>query len=163
MEEKTITPLEDAFKKCRMVLLAVAVVSLFVNVLMLTVPLYMLQIYSRVLVSRSDETLIYLSVMAVGALLVVAALDYYALAHFSAHERLAGKSPGSGSAAAGDQPATAVTNLWCASVARRLPGAPVCGQPGDFLPVRRALGAGLPVCDLSAPPGTCLPLPSSAR
>jgi len=49
MNEKTITPLGDAFKKCRFVLLAVAIVSLFVNVLMLTVPLYMLQIYGRVL------------------------------------------------------------------------------------------------------------------
>jgi PrtD family type I secretion system ABC transporter len=76
MNEKTTTPLRDAFKKCRFVLLAVAVVSLFVNVLMLTVPLYMLQIYSRVLVSRSEETLIYLSIVAVGALLVVAALDF---------------------------------------------------------------------------------------
>jgi PrtD family type I secretion system ABC transporter len=87
MKEKTITPLGDAFKKCRFVLLAVAVVSLFVNVLMLTVPLYMLQIYGRVLVSRSIETLIYLSVAAIGALLVVAALDFTRsriLAHMSA-------------------------------------------------------------------------------
>ena len=76
MNEKTTSPLRDAFKKCRFALLAVAVVSLFVNVLMLTVPLYMLQIYGRVLVSRSEETLIYLSIMAVGALLVVAALDF---------------------------------------------------------------------------------------
>ena len=65
MNEKNTTPLQDAFKKCRFVLLAVAVVSLFVNVLMLTVPLYMLQIYGRVLVSRSEETLIYLSIAAV--------------------------------------------------------------------------------------------------
>ena len=76
MKEKTTTPLGDAFKKCRFVLLAVAVVSLFVNVLMLTVPLYMLQIYGRVLVSRSNETLIYLSIAAVGALLVMAVLDF---------------------------------------------------------------------------------------
>ena len=76
MNEKTTTPLQDAAKKCRFVLLAVAIVSLFVNVLMLTVPLYMLQIYSRVLVSRSNETLIYLSIMAAGALLVMAALDF---------------------------------------------------------------------------------------
>jgi len=76
MKEKTTTLLEEAFKKCRFVLLAVAVISLFVNVLMLTVPLYMLQIYSRVLVSRSIETLIYLSVAAVVALLVVVSLDF---------------------------------------------------------------------------------------
>jgi len=76
MNEKTITPLGDASKKCRFVLLAVAIVSLFVNLLMLTVPLYMLQIYSRVLVSRSNETLIYLSILAAGALLVMAALDF---------------------------------------------------------------------------------------
>ncbi len=87
MNERPTSPLRDAFKKCRFVLLAVAVVSLFVNVLMLTVPLFMLQIYGRVLVSRSTETLIYLSVAAVGALLVVAALDFTrsrTLAHMSA-------------------------------------------------------------------------------
>jgi PrtD family type I secretion system ABC transporter len=87
MKEKTTTPIGDAFKNCRFVLLAVAVVSLFVNVLMLTVPLYMLQIYGRVLVSRSHETLVYLSIAAVGALLVMASLDYTRsriLAHMSA-------------------------------------------------------------------------------
>ena len=87
MNEKTTSPLQDAFKKCRFVLLAVAVISLFVNVLMLTVPLFMLQIYGRVLVSRSTETLIYLSIMAVGALLVMAALDFTrsrSLSHLSA-------------------------------------------------------------------------------
>ncbi|CAB1085453.1 ABC-type protease exporter, ATP-binding component PrtD/AprD [Olavius algarvensis Delta 1 endosymbiont] len=76
MNEKNTSPLQDATKKCRFVLLAVAVVSLFVNVLMLTVPLYMLQIYGRVLVSRSHETLIYLSIAAAGALVVMAALDF---------------------------------------------------------------------------------------
>lgn len=87
MNEKNTSPLQEAIKNCRFVLLAVAVVSLFVNVLMLTVPLYMLQIYGRVLVSRSIETLIYLSVVAVGALMVLMALDYTRsriLAHLSA-------------------------------------------------------------------------------
>ncbi len=79
MNEKTTNTLRDAFKKCRFVLLAVAVVSLFVNVLMLTVPLYMLQIYGRVLVSRSEETLIYLSIVAGGALLAVPALALHRL------------------------------------------------------------------------------------
>ena len=47
----------------------------------------MLQIYGRVLVSRSNETLIYLSIMAAGALLVMAVLDYLRsriLVHMSA-------------------------------------------------------------------------------
>ncbi|CAB1072383.1 hypothetical protein D1AOALGA4SA_1568 [Olavius algarvensis Delta 1 endosymbiont] len=76
MNDKNTSPLQDAVKKSRFVLMAVAVVSLFVNVLMLTVPLYMLQIYGRVLVSRSHETLIYLSIAAAGALVVMAALDF---------------------------------------------------------------------------------------
>jgi PrtD family type I secretion system ABC transporter len=65
----------DALAKCRTALVAVAIVSLFVNVLMLTIPLYMLQLYDRVLMSRSDETLLYLTLAAVGALLVLSALD----------------------------------------------------------------------------------------
>ncbi len=58
------------------VLLAVAVVSRFVNVLMLSAPFYVLQIYGRVLVSRNHETLIFLIIAAVGALMVMAALDF---------------------------------------------------------------------------------------
>lgn len=50
-------------------------VSLFVNVLMLTVPLYMLQLFDRVLGSRSDETLLYLTLAAGIALVVMSALD----------------------------------------------------------------------------------------
>lgn len=50
-------------------------VSLFVNILMLTVPLYMLQIFDRVLASRSVETLVFLTIAAVGALIVYGVLD----------------------------------------------------------------------------------------
>jgi len=60
----------DVGANCRGALIAAGIVSLFVNVLMLTVPLYMLQIFDRVLMSRSDETLFFLSVAAVGALVV---------------------------------------------------------------------------------------------
>ena len=50
--------------------------SVFVNILMLTGPLYMLQIYDRVLASRSVETLVALSVL-VGALYaLMAVLDF---------------------------------------------------------------------------------------
>jgi PrtD family type I secretion system ABC transporter len=53
----------------------VAVISLFVNLLMLTVPLYMLQLFDRVLASRSEATLVYLTIAAVGALAVLGLLD----------------------------------------------------------------------------------------
>jgi ATP-binding cassette, subfamily C, type I secretion system permease/ATPase len=65
----------EVFAKVRPALIAAGVVSLFVNVLMLTVPLYMLQLFDRVLVSRSEETLLYLTLAAGLALVVMSALD----------------------------------------------------------------------------------------
>jgi PrtD family type I secretion system ABC transporter len=56
-------------------LLQIGIFSFFVNVLLLTMPLYMLQIYDRVLPSSSADTLIYLSVFAGGALLLLGALE----------------------------------------------------------------------------------------
>ena len=46
----------------------VAVFSVFVNLLMLTGPIYMLQVYDRVLGSRSEETLVALSILVLGRL-----------------------------------------------------------------------------------------------
>ena len=48
--------------------------SLFINLLMLTVPLYMLQIFDRVLTSQSIDTLIYLTIIAIFALIVMSLL-----------------------------------------------------------------------------------------
>ncbi len=53
----------------------VAVFSLFMNLLMLTIPLYMLQLFDRVLPGHSYNTLLYLTLMAVIALSVLTALD----------------------------------------------------------------------------------------
>src|ERR1044071_2621971 len=50
---------------CRVALIAVALFSAVVNVLYLTGSFYMLQIYDRVITSRSVPTLIALSVLAV--------------------------------------------------------------------------------------------------
>ncbi|MEB8387564.1 type I secretion system permease/ATPase [Rhodobacteraceae bacterium KMM 6894] len=50
--------------------------SCFANLLMLTGPLYMLQVYDRVLGSRSVETLVVLSILAAFLYLVMGLLDY---------------------------------------------------------------------------------------
>src|SRR4051794_28681060 len=61
--------------KCIAVLAAAAGFSLAMNALMLTIPLYSVQTFDRVLTSRSLETLFYLTLIAVLALGVLAALD----------------------------------------------------------------------------------------
>ncbi|MES2914999.1 MAG: type I secretion system permease/ATPase [Pseudomonadota bacterium] len=50
--------------------------SALVNVLMLTAPLYMLQVYDRVLVSRSEETLLALSLLMAFLFLIMGILDH---------------------------------------------------------------------------------------
>jgi ATP-binding cassette subfamily C protein len=67
--------IRSALAGCRRGLWIVGLFSLALNLLMLTVPLYMTQVYDRVLSSRSEETLLMLSVVAVGALLVVGILE----------------------------------------------------------------------------------------
>lgn len=55
---------------------AVALFTLVVNLLMLTGPLYMLQVYDRVLGSRSEETLVALSILVLALFLAMGLLDY---------------------------------------------------------------------------------------
>jgi len=64
-----------ALRALRNALLTVAVFSGFINVLMLTPAIYMLQVYDRVLASRNETTLLVLSVMVLGAFLFMAALE----------------------------------------------------------------------------------------
>jgi PrtD family type I secretion system ABC transporter len=54
---------------------AIIVFSLCINLLMLTSSIYMMQVFDRVLVSRSGETLVMLTVIAVLALSTMASLD----------------------------------------------------------------------------------------
>jgi PrtD family type I secretion system ABC transporter len=56
-------------------LIYAGVFSFFINILMLTMPLYMMQLFDRVFSSRSNETLIMLTLAAVFALLISWALD----------------------------------------------------------------------------------------
>ena len=67
--------LAEALRECRRAFGSVALFSGVVNLLMLAGPLYMLQIYDRVLSSRSVPTLIALSVFLVGAYAFQGALD----------------------------------------------------------------------------------------
>jgi ATP-binding cassette subfamily C protein len=53
-----------------------AMLSAFINVLQLTIPLYMLQVHDRVLNSRSMDTLAMLSILAAGALILYGILEF---------------------------------------------------------------------------------------
>ncbi len=68
--------MKDLFKEWRPYILYGAFFSMFINLLQLTFPLYMLQIYDRVLSSYSMPTLYALTVAAVIALIVMAGLEF---------------------------------------------------------------------------------------
>jgi ATP-binding cassette, subfamily C, type I secretion system permease/ATPase len=69
------SPLQSILGRCRRGLAATAAFSCLVNLLTLTVSVYMLQVYDRVLSSQSGYTLIYLTIMAVAALAAMAVFD----------------------------------------------------------------------------------------
>ena len=58
------SPVTSALKSLRFAAIAIFTISFFLNLLLLTGPLYMLQIYDRVLASGSIQTLVVLSVFA---------------------------------------------------------------------------------------------------
>ena len=64
-----------ALKRVQSTFLTVAAVSAVTNVLMLTGPLFMMQVYDRVLASRSVPTLVALSLLAVGLYLFLGVLE----------------------------------------------------------------------------------------
>lgn len=73
---KTPPPLlKDALDTCRGGFTAVVVFSFCINLLMLTAPLYMLQVFDRVLASRSTDTLLMLTWIVGIALVTLAALE----------------------------------------------------------------------------------------
>ena len=75
MQAERPHPLTQALAACRRVLIAVALFSACVNLLMLTVPMYMLQVYDRVLTTGNVDTLLALSAMVVVALATFGLLD----------------------------------------------------------------------------------------
>jgi ATP-binding cassette subfamily C protein/ATP-binding cassette subfamily C exporter for protease/lipase/ATP-binding cassette subfamily C protein EexD len=69
------TELERAVGACRSAFTVCAVFSLAINLLMLVSPIYMLQVYDRVLTTGRVETLLMLTLIATIALVVMCALD----------------------------------------------------------------------------------------
>jgi ATP-binding cassette subfamily C protein len=60
--QKVAPDLEDALRRCRLAFVGIGIFSGLINILMLTAPLFMLQVYDRVLPSHSIPTLIGLAV-----------------------------------------------------------------------------------------------------
>lgn len=69
------TPLRRALKACRSQFMMVGLFSGVVNMLQLTTSIYMMQVFDRVLATRVLDTLLYLSVIAIAAVLVLALLE----------------------------------------------------------------------------------------
>ena len=70
-----LEPLRKAIAACRGNMIAVVVFSFFLNLLVFVGPLYMLQVYDRVLTSRNSLTLLVITGLAVALLAVYAALE----------------------------------------------------------------------------------------
>src|SRR6201991_4301256 len=69
------TDLQRAIRACRSAFRTCALFSLIINVLMIAPPIYMLQVYDRVLTTGRIETLVMLTLMAMIAIAVMSALD----------------------------------------------------------------------------------------
>ncbi|PIV78593.1 MAG: type I secretion system permease/ATPase [Rhodobacteraceae bacterium CG17_big_fil_post_rev_8_21_14_2_50_63_15] len=79
MADKQISGVAEvlaARNRGRVLVIWVFIFSIFVNILMLAGPLYMLQVYDRVLSSRSVETLVALTVLIAALYVLMGLLDY---------------------------------------------------------------------------------------
>ena len=68
--------LTHVMKQFKGAVLSIGIFSFFINLLMLTGPIYMLQVYDRVLVSRSIPTLVSLSILMVGLYFLMGFLEF---------------------------------------------------------------------------------------
>ena len=85
----------QVLRDCSGLLWAVGLFSFFVNLLMLTGPIYMLNIYDRVLGSGSVETLVALTLLVLFLFVLMGTLDYIrgrVMAYFRATSGCGGKS-----------------------------------------------------------------------
>jgi len=110
---KTKSTIKAALKECSPLFFAAIAFSFFINILMLAVPLYSLQVLDRVLSSGSQDTLLMLTIIAAASLMfahILRALRSFVFAHAgrwmedklssafaSKTAQLAASKPGSGS------------------------------------------------------------------
>ncbi len=73
--EAGVSEVSSALRECRSAFGGVALFSAVINLLMLTGSIYMLQVYDRVLASRSISTLVGISLIVLAAYLLQGALD----------------------------------------------------------------------------------------
>ncbi len=71
----TPSPLASTLRRGSVAIAAVALLSLGVNLLMLSSPIFMMQVFDRVLPTGNSDTLVVLAVMVFGALIVLGLLD----------------------------------------------------------------------------------------
>lgn len=71
------SPVGEVLGRARSAFMGVGVFSFFVNLLMLTGPIYMLQVYDRVLMSRSMSTLIFISVVMLALYFFMGLFDFW--------------------------------------------------------------------------------------
>ena len=76
MLKSTEHNLKSAIKASKSAFLFTALVSLMINLLMLVPSLYMLQLYDRVIASRSEETLLMLTLIVVAFFIVMGVLEF---------------------------------------------------------------------------------------
>lgn len=74
-KQQDATDLQRALKACRSSFVSVGFFSMFVNLLMLVPPMYMLQVYDRVLTTQSAETLLMLTLVVVFLFVVMGGLE----------------------------------------------------------------------------------------
>jgi len=75
MRQRQSTEVKAALGRCKGGFLMVGLFSLVINLLVLSSPLYMMQIYDRVLTGRSHSTLIAFTVLVAGLLLIMGLLE----------------------------------------------------------------------------------------
>ena len=73
---KPASPLQKAYGRFKAIIFATVVFSFFSNLLMFVGPLYMLQVYDRVLASRNEFTLLMITGIAVTLLITYAFLEF---------------------------------------------------------------------------------------